>query len=62
MSVHINFEFLVKRILLKMSLAVIRYSVGVVTLPGKLIRFPPTVSQVRCVSAFSGRILATILP
>ena len=62
MSVHINFEFLVERTLLKMSLDVVIYAVGVVTLPGKLIRFPPTVSPVRCVSAFSGRILATILP
>ena len=36
--------------------------VGAVTSPGKLIKFPPTVSWARCVSSFYGRILATILP
>ena len=45
-----------------MSLAVIRSSVGVVTSPGKLIKFPPTEILVRCVSAFCSRILATIIP
>ena len=45
-----------------MSLDIMRYAVGVVTSPGKLIKSPPIVSLVRCVSAFCGRILAAILP
>ena len=39
-----------------------RSAVGVVTSPGKLIKFPPTVSLVRCVLAFYGIISATIIP
>ena len=39
-----------------------RSDVGVVTSPGKLIKFPPTASLVRCVSAFCGIILAKIIP
>ena len=46
MSSHIHFEFLVERKLLKSSLEVVRYAVGVVESPEKLIGFPPTVSQV----------------
>ena len=62
MSAHMNFVFFVDNTLLKMSLAIMRSAVGVVTSPGKLIKFPPTVSLVQCVSAFYGLILATILP
>ena len=62
MSVHINFLFFVYDTLLKMILAVIQSTVGFVTSPGKLIKFPPTVSSVRCVSAFCGCILTTIIP
>ena len=40
--------------MLKMILDVVRYAIGVVTSPGKLIKFPPKVSLVRCVSAFCG--------
>ena len=58
MSAHMNSSFLVKRTLSKTSLAV----VGVVAPPGKLIRFPTTVSRVRCVSYFYGLILSTIIP
>ena len=47
MSLHMNFSALVKKTMLKMSLAVIRSAVGVVTSPGKLIRFNPTVSRVQ---------------
>ena len=54
MYAHMNFAFFVDNTLLKMSLAVIRSDVGVVILPGKLIKFPPTVSLVRYVSAFCG--------
>ena len=57
-----NFVFLVDNTPLKIILAVVRYAVGVVASPGKLIKFPPTVSQLLCVSAFCGRILATIIP
>ena len=57
-----NFEFFVDNTLLNMSLAVIRSSVGVVTSPGKLIKFTPTVIRVRCVSAFFGLISAKISP
>ena len=39
-----------------------RYAVGAVTSPGKSIKFPSTVSLVRCVSEFWGIISATILP
>ena len=53
MSVHINFVFFVDNTLLKISLAVMRYAVGAVISLGKLIKFPPTVSLVRCVSAFA---------
>ena len=62
MSAHMTFSFLVERKLLKMSLNVVIYSVGVVASPGKLIKFPTTLSQVRCVSDFCGRISATIIP
>ena len=37
-------------------------ALGVVTSSGRLIKFPLTVSLVRCVSAFCGLILATIIP
>ena len=59
---NMNFSFLVNRILLEISLAVVRYNVGVVELPGKLIISTPTVSLVRYVSAFYDRVLATIFP
>ena len=62
MSSHINFAFFVDNKLLKMSLAVMRSAVGVVTSPGKLIKFPPIVSLVKCLSAFCGLISSTILP
>ena len=55
-----NFLFLVDRTLLKMSLAVVRSDVYLVTSPGKLIIFPPKLSRVRFVSAFCGHISATI--
>ena len=45
-----------------MSLAVIKFSVGAVTSPGILIKFPPTVSRVRYVLDFCGFISATIIP
>ena len=57
-----NFESFIDNTLLKMSLDIMRYAVGVVTSPEKLIEFPPTASMVRCVSDFCGRILATSLP
>ena len=57
-----EFLFFVDNTLLKMSLSVIKYAVGGETSPGKLIKFPPTVILVKCVSAFCGIILATILP
>ena len=56
MSAHMNFEFLVERTPLKMSLAVVRSDVGVVTPQRELIMFPPTVRRVRHVSDFCGRI------
>ena len=62
MSAHMNFFIFVDNTLLKMSLAVIRPPVGVVTSPEKLIKYSHTVSWVQCVSDFCGRILATILP
>ena len=62
MYVHMNFTFFVDNKLLKMSLAVMGSDVGVVTSPGKLIKFPPTVSWVQCVSAFCVCISATIIP
>ena len=62
MSAHMNFAFFVDNTLLKMSLAVMISDVGVVTSPGKLIKFPPTVSMVQCSSAFCGLILAKVLP
>ena len=62
MSAHMSFSSFVDYTLLKMILAVMRYVIGVVTSPGKLIKFPPTVSLVRCVSAFCGRISAAIIP
>ena len=45
-----------------MSLAVVRSAVGVVTSPGNLIKFPPTVKQVQFISDFCGHIVATVLP
>ena len=45
-----------------MSSAVMRYSFSVVTSPGKIFKFTPTVSLVRCVSAFCGLILSVIIP
>ena len=45
-----------------MSLDVVRYAVGVGMSPGKSVIFPPTVSQVQCVSDFCCRISAKILP
>ena len=62
MLAHINFASLVKRTLLKMSLAIVRSSIGVIMSPGKLIISPPTVSQVQCVSGFCVKFSATILP
>ena len=56
------FSFFVDNTLLKMSLSVMKYALGVVTSPGKLIKSPPTVIWVRCVSVFCGLISATILP
>ena len=61
MSEHMNFVFFVDNTLLKMILDIMRYAVGVVTSTGKLIKFPPTLSLVRCVPAFCGLILATII-
>ena len=62
MSTHINFTFFVDNTLLKMNLAVMISVVCVVMSPWKLIKFPPTVSLVQCVSAFCGLLLAKILP
>ena len=62
MSTHMNFLFLVDRTLLKTSLGVVRYAIGVVTSPGKLIIFTITVSCVQRISDFCGCISATILP
>ena len=44
MSAHMHFEFFVDNTLLNMRLTVMRSAVGVVTSPGKLIKFPPKVS------------------
>ena len=60
MLVHMDFDFWVQTNLLKMSLAVVKVSVGVVMSPGKLIRFPPTVSWIRCASSFNINILVTM--
>ena len=57
-----NFSFFVDNTLLKMSLAVVRSALGVLTSPGKLIKISPIVSQVRYVSSFCGHILATNIP
>ena len=62
MYAHTNLAFFVDNILSKTSFSDMRSDVGVVTSPGKLIKFPPTMSLVRCVSAFYGIISATILP
>ena len=62
MTAHMNFTSFVDNTRLKISLDVIRYAVGAVTSPWKVIKFPPTLSPVRCVSAFCGRILAKIIP
>ena len=56
------FSFFVDNTLLKISLAVIRFAVDVVTSPDKLIKFTPTVSLVRCVSAFCSRISSKLIP
>ena len=60
MLAHINFPFWVERILLNISLDVVIFAADVLTSPGKLFRFPPTVNQVWCVSVLCSRILATI--
>ena len=52
MSAHVNFVFGVDRKLLKSSLDVARYAVGIVTSPGNVMILPTTVIQVRCVSYF----------
>ena len=62
LSAHINVSSFVDNTLLNMILSVMRDDVGVITSPGKLIKFPHTVSLVRCVSAFFGLISAKILP
>ena len=56
-----NLDFFVDNTLLKMRLAVMKSAVDVVTSLAKLTKLPPTVSLVRCVSAFFGLIPATIL-
>ena len=61
MSAHMHFSFWVDRTLLKMILPILRSAVDVVTTWGKLVRFPPTVSQVRCVSDFCAHISAKVL-
>ena len=62
MLAHMNFSFLVKRTLLKIILPVVRSYLGVFSSIVKLIRFPPTVSWVRCVSDIFYLISATIIP
>ena len=62
MSAHMNLAFSVDNTMLKTSLAVMRSAVGVVTSPGKLIKFPSTVSLVQCVSSFYDIISATTIP
>ena len=62
MSTQMIFSFLVDNTMLNIRLIVMRSAVGVVTSPGKLIKFPLAVNLVRCVSAFCGLILATIIP
>ena len=59
MSAHILFYKNNK--VLNMSLSVIMSAIGVVTSPGKFVKYTPTVSEVQCVSSFCGRILDTIL-
>ena len=46
MFAHMNFAFFVDNTMLKISLAVVRSAVDVVTSPGRLIKFYPTVSRV----------------
>ena len=46
MLLRMNFESLVEIIMLKIIFSVVGSDVGVVTSPGKLIRFPRTVSRV----------------
>ena len=60
MLVHMDFDFWVQKNPLKMSLAVLKVSVGVVMSPGKLIIFPPTISWIRCASSFNSNILVTM--
>ena len=59
---HMDFSFFVERSLLKISLDVIRYAVGVVSSPGELTRFTPKLSRVQCVSDFCGHIYSTNIP
>ena len=54
MLAQMNFSFLVKRTLFKISLDVVRSDVGVVTPPGKLIIFTPTLSRLQYDSTFCG--------
>ena len=62
MSAHMDFAFLVERTLLNIIWAVVKPTVGALTSPGKLIRFPPKLSRVQCVLYFCGNISATIVP
>ena len=62
MFAHINLDFFVNNILLNMSLSVVRFYVGVIISPGKVLKFLHIVSWMRCVSACCGLILETTLP
>ena len=55
MSPHMYLAWGVDRVLLMTSLAVVVSAVGVLTLPGKLMRLPSTVNHVRCFSVLWGR-------
>lgn len=57
-----NFALGVEMTLLKSILAVVKLAVGVLTSSGYLMRLPPTVSWVRWVSSFCGRMFTQILP
>ena len=62
MSVVENLEFFVEMVELRRALIVVRSAVAVLLSPGKLMRLPPTVNRVRCVSFLLSLISHTIRP
>ena len=62
MSVVENLASFVEMVELRRALIVVRSAVAVLLSPGKLIRLPPIVNHVQCVSFLFSLILHTILP